>query len=86
MNHEVISALIPKEYLKAFYVNGIRPDKRKLTDKRVPSIVNQVLESEKYSCSSSLGDGNRVIGVLQTKAQDNSGKIKYILLIQRIKL
>lgn len=72
MNHEIISAIAPKEYLKAFYAKNIRPDKRSLLESRQKHYTYNVLDFEKFSCSTTLGDGNRVICVLKINEIQNS--------------
>lgn len=65
MNHDLISALAPKEYYKAFIEKNIRPDKRLLKEKRGVQFYNNALESEEYSCTCCLGEGNRILAVLK---------------------
>ncbi len=72
MNHEIISILATEEYLNAFYEKDIRPDQRKKEDIRSFSYINNILNSEKFSCLASLGDGNRLIAVLKYSDSTNA--------------
>lgn len=65
MNHEIISALAPSEYYKAFLEKNIRPDKRQLLEHRGFVFSTSVLDTEDISATSCLGEGNRILGVLK---------------------
>jgi len=86
MNHEIISVTAPREYFKAFIEKNIRPDKRQLTEKRGLLINQGILDSEKYSCSCTLGDGNRVLAVLKKKSGQENSKIGLLKVILDMEL
>lgn len=79
MNHEIMSSIAPKDYYKAFLDKKLRPDKRELTEKRGFLFDMDILDSEEFSCSTSLGDGNRVLAVLKVDSNFGSNsKFKII--------
>lgn len=69
MNHEIISALAPNEYYKAFLEKNIRPDKRQLLEHRGFVFNTSVLDTEDISVTSCLGEGNRILGVLKVNKE-----------------
>lgn len=66
MNAEILSVVAPKEYMKCFLEKSLRIDKRSMTEIRQFSFFSDVLDSEKISASCSLGEGNKILGVLKT--------------------
>jgi len=71
MNHEILSSLASKEYIKSFLERGIRTDKRNLEERREYTDISNFLSTEEYSHMTSLGSDNRVLGVLKKKPNSN---------------
>lgn len=65
MNHEIISSIAPLEYYKAFLDKDLRPDKRGFKEQRGFNFSSSVLDSETFSCTNCLGEGNRILAVLK---------------------
>ena len=77
MNSNILSVSSPKDYYKAFLEKKLRPDRRILNEKRAISSKINVLESEKYSCLSYLGDAGRLLSVLKV-SENKEFKLKIV--------
>lgn len=81
MNHEILSSVASKEYIKSFLERGIRPDKRKLEEKREFNDITNFINTEEFSQMTSLGNENRVIGVLKKKENPQKATEAFVIKI-----
>lgn len=81
MNHEILRSVASKEYIKSFLERGIRPDKRKLEEKREFNDISNFINTEEFSQMTSLGHENRVIGVLKKKENPQKSTEAFVIKI-----
>lgn len=64
MNNEIVKVLTQKEYINTFLDHNLRIDKRDLNEARNISYHFGIFDSFCTSASCTMGDGNKIIGVL----------------------
>jgi exosome complex RNA-binding protein Rrp42 (RNase PH superfamily) len=68
LNKEILRTLTIKEYISTFLGKEIRPDQRKLDDRREFKFEQNVLENFSDSATCLLGQGNKVLSVLKKQS------------------